>query len=247
MSRVLTAKEICERALRVINEFPVSESAAEGEPLREAMYWLDLLLAETVGTEFVFSRQTETLTMDITNGTQSYDFFTTLGDELPEDRIQYITDAYVEDEDGNRTPVEIVNQKKFEDVSRTDETGRPCWLFIDQVAAPTLRIFPTPHEDDETEYSLKLICQQYAPNVSPAGVTGTQPSGSVLHDMGQAWQRWLVWQLSHDLGCGPIVKLPDASLQRLERNAAMSKQRLLAYENRTHETTPPIGEAWGYQ
>lgn len=244
MSRVFPAKDICERALRAIGEFPVTESAADGEKLREAMTWLDLIMGETVGTQRMFSRVPSTLSMTITNGTQSYDLYTTLGDDLPTDRIQYIVDAWLEDDDGNRSSIEIVNREKFESVSDPDLTGTPVWIYIDRLASPTLSLYPTPHEDDTTEWTLKLVGQRFAPNVAPAGVTGTQPQASVLHDLGQAWQRWLTLRLSHDLGMGPVVKLPEASLTRFERQAAIAKEALDAFENREHETTDPICDAY---
>lgn len=245
MSRVLTANDICARALRAIGQFPVTESAPDGENTREAMHWLDLIMAEVVGTGRMFSRFTRTLSMPITNGTQSYDFFSALGNDLPTDRIQYIVEAFVEDEDGNRYPVEITTREKFEEVAQPDAEGAPCWLHVDRLATPTLRIYPTPSVTDTKEYTLKLVCQLFAPNVAPGGVTGTQPSGSVLHSMGQAWQRWLVLQLAHDLGSGPITKIGESSLARFERQARDARDKLEAFENRQHETTAPICQPWG--
>lgn len=245
MSRVLPAKDICERALRAIGSFPVTEGAADGEQLREAMTWLDLLLAQVVGTTRMFSRVDATLDMAITNGTSSYDLYATLGADLPTDRIQYVVDAWLEDGDGNRSPIEIVNRFKFEDVCQPDETGIPAWIYFDGQQNPTLQIKPKPASTDTTEWTLKLVVQRYAPNVAPGGVTGTQPSASVLHGMGQAWQRHLVFQLAHDLGSGPITKIGESSLTRFKNLADEAKGALLAFENREHETTEPTVEAWG--
>lgn len=245
MSRVLTASDICERGLRAIGSFPMSESAPDGEALREAMTWLDLIMGETVGTERMFSRIASTMSLPIVNGTQAYDLYTALGSDLPPDRLQFIVDAWLEDADGNRCALEIVGKQKFENVERPDETGRPRWINIDIQSqnAPVLRTFPTVEATDPQTYFVKLIGQRYAPNVAPGGVTGTQPSGSVLHEFGQAWQRWLVLQLSHDLGSGPIIKLPEASLNRFGKMATDAKTRLDAFENRPQDTTAPIGEA----
>jgi hypothetical protein len=247
MSSVLAASEICGEALGAIGAFPVTETAPDPQHLRRAMTWLDMLLAEWVGTDRFFSRIAPgTLGMLITNGTQSYDLFAVLGANLPADSIQYIVDVWVEDALGNRTPVDIVDQQRFEDVSKPADTGPPAWIFIDRVeAAPTLRIYPTPAASDTTVYTLKMIVQRFAPNVAPTGVLGTKPSGSILHGMGQAWQRTLVCQLAHDLGAGPIHKLAEPSLSRFAAMAATSKQRLLAFENRAHDTTPPVCAAWG--
>lgn len=247
MSRVLSASDICARALRAIGKFPTTESAPDGEDKREAMHWLDLILAETVGTNRMFSRvDKDTISFPITNGTGSYDFYATLGADTPTDRIQYIVDAWLEDDDGNRQPIEIVDRLKFEDVAKPDETGRPQWVYIDSDReTPNLRIWPTPASTDSTVYTIEMVVQLYAPNVAPGGVTGTQPRGAVLHNFGQAWQRWMIFQLAHDIGSGPVTKLPETSLTRFERQAAIARTRVEGFENRPHVTTDPICEPWG--
>lgn len=251
MSRVMTAKDIGCRALRAIGAWPTTESAPDGENLREAMIWLDMIMAEIAGTERLFSRVTPSmLTFALVNGTSSYDFNATLGAALPADGIEFLVDAWLEDASGNRYSIEIVNREKFENVAKPADTGRPIWIYLDlagQPTAPLLRIFPTPDATDPTVWSLKLVGQTYAPNVAPSGVTGTIPQSTVLHQFGQAWQRFLTAQLAHDLGAGPIFKLPEASLTRFSAMAVGSKTRLLAFNNREHETTPCVGEsAWDF-
>lgn len=246
MSRVLAASEICARSLRAIGAFPVTESSADGEQLREAMHWLDLILAETVGTDRIFSRvYPTTLPLTITNGTQSYNLFNSLGTALPPDKLLYITGAWIEDAAGNRYEVEVVGRETFEDVPDLAETGKPCRLTVDRTENPTLRIFPTPASTDSETWTLKLVGQQYAPNVAPGGVTGTIPSGSALHQFGQAWQRWMVLQLAHDLGSGPIFKIAETSLTRFQKQADDARGRLDGFENAEHETGAPVCEPWG--
>lgn len=246
MSKVLPAAQICAEALRAIGAFPVTESAPDGEQLRTAMTWLDLIMAQLAGTTRVFALVPATLEIAIVNGTQQYDLTTELAADLPIDRTQFPVDAWLEDGDGNRSPLTIVTRNKFEDVSKTSETGVPCWIYIDRLpSSPQLYIFPTPDSTDTTEYVIKLVVQKYAPNVAPAGVTGTQPSGSIAHGFSVAWQRHLIAQLAHDLGAGPIVKLPETSLNRFMGMAAQAKAQIEAFENREHDTEPPIVEPWG--
>jgi hypothetical protein len=247
MSAVLTASDICRRALRMINDFPITESAASGESLREAMIWLDLIMAETAGIDRLFFLRTATLPITIVNGTQKYDLNTSLGANLPLDRVQFPIDAWLQDQLGNRTPIELVDLQQFESVATPTQTGPPYWLHIDRLPTPTLRVFPTPDVNDTNTYTIQLVVQTYAPNVAPGGVTGTQPSGSILTNFRQAWQRWLCFQLAHDLGSGPIIKLDEPSLTRFGAVAASSKTRLLAFENREHDTSPPICDpAWDF-
>lgn len=248
MSRVLTVTDICARALRVVGKFPVTDSAPDGEHKREAMHWLDLILAEAVGTDRIFSRVDKvTIDFPITNGTASYDFYATLADDTPDDRIQYIADAYLEDDNGNRCPIEMVTREKIENVSLPAETGTPVWMHLavgDEVT-PTLRIFPTPPTTDTTVWTLKLVCQLFAPNVAPGGVTGSQAQGTVAHSFGQAWQRWLIYRLALDLGSGALTKLPETSLSRFEKHIEKAEERLEGFANSDHENTKPICEPWG--
>lgn len=248
MSRILTAAEIATRALRAMGQFPITDNSPDPAALAEAMRWLDMLMAETAGTERLFSRVTPTtLSLTLTNGTSSYDFYAALGSQLPTDRLQFIVDMWLEDGNGNRFTIDIVTRERFEDVDKPAETGQPRWVYIDRAqlpsATPTLRIFPTPASTDTTVWTLKMVGQRYAPNVAPGGVTGTLPLSSVLHDFGQAWQRWLVLANARDISSGPVQKLPQASIDNFAKMAMEAKTRLLAFENREDDTSPPVCDA----
>jgi hypothetical protein len=435
MSRVLTSIEVAGKAIRMIGRWPITETAPDPESLREALGWLDLNLAQTVGVRRMFKRLDSTLTLALTNGTQSYDLEDALGTDLPDDGVQFVVRAWLEDSLRNRRPVEIVTREKFEDVSRIEESGSPCRIYIDrQDEGHTLQIFPVPpassgfgtvlatatsgmtlSNDDLTAtktgsdalastalsqttrgatkvyaevhvdlqgipndtvvgiapstfpasatvgigdtatsfgwlggngqlftnglgsafgvtppyltghwlavavdrdaqtvsfrnittasawsgphsiaavgdidwalgvtlydagdsetvnfdddfvgtppdgytrwgglsitgpavWSLKLVVQRFAPDVSPTGVTGDTP-GNIAHGFGQAWQRWVIFQLAHDLGCGAIHKLPEDALRRYAMVAEAAKAELLAFENREQDTEDPICAANGW-
>ncbi len=332
MSAVLPAVAICERALRAIGAFPVTESAADGEQLREAMSWLDLIMADMAASTKLFNLIPQTISFTLTNGTASYNLNAALGANLPVDQVQFPVEAWLLTPTGtsvvgfsasipagiavnqlvtdlttpqnippgtvvssinaaanqitlsspstvanadslsfatspspttltssgtvngtgqiagtstyHRREIPLVNRDVFKRVHNPPETGHPHMAFIDRLATPTLQLYPTILATDGGLYILQLDVQTYAPNVAPAGVTGTQPQASIQHNFRQGWQRWLVCQLSHDLGAGPITKLPEASLNRFGKMAEVSKTALLAFENREHEDTPPVGEAY---
>lgn len=226
--------------------FPITESAADGEQLREAMDWLDIIMAEKAGTGRMFNLVPATLSIPITNGTSTYDLNAALGVNLPVDRVQFPIQAWLEDAAGNRSPVEILRRADFEAVSNDADSGPITHVHIDRLApTPTLRTYPTPALADTNTYTLKLVVQTYAPNVSPSGVTGAQPSAAILTNFHQSWQRWLIWTLASDLGSGPIIKLPAASISNFDRKAGIALVQLEAFENREHETSPPIGDPWG--
>jgi len=329
MSSVLSAKTVCERALRAIGAFPVTDSSADGEQLREAMLWLDLLLAENAGTDRLFFLVPATVSFTLANGTAQYDLLDALGADAPIDGVQFPVAAYLVEATGSsnvgfnaaipgtiavgqtvtnlttpanippgatvaainpatnqitlsgpstvatndvlqfgsspvttltasgtingagmiagtihytRHPVDIVKRDQFMREHRPQQHGHPRMVYIDRLPDNQLYLHPYPSPTDPVLFILQLDVQTYAPNVAPAGVTGTQPQGAALTKFRQAWQRYLVFQLSGDLGSGPIYKLPQASITNFYTQAAIAKDRLEAFENREHDDVPPICE-----
>jgi len=244
VSQVLTARQLCERALRVINAFPVTDSAADPEHLREAMFWLDLLLSELAATEellFLVPSPNQVKFL-LTNGTGAYDLIGALGANAPVDGIQFPKAAHLQWPSGRVTPLEIVTRDDFMDLRKPAETGPPRIVYIDRLPDSQFFPYPIPAVTDTNVYVVIFDVQTYAPKVAPAGVTGAQPSAADITKFREGWQRYLVWQLSHDLGSGPIFKRPESDLNRWGKSAAASRAALLAFENREHDTEPPICE-----
>jgi hypothetical protein len=275
VSQVLTAAQICEQALRNIGAFPVTDSAADGEQLRQAMTSLDLIMAQIAGTNEIFFLVQQQLPIPIINGTGIYDLANSLGANFPIEGTQFPLQAWLftgddlgginfpdssvgegapDDTDvgmasltspfGPRCPLRIATRSEFNSTHNPGETGPPRMIYIDRLPEPTLKIFPTPDVADTETYTILIDLQTYAPNVAPGGVTGTQASGSVLTKFRQAWQRHLIYQLSHDLGSGAIFKIGESSLNRFGKLASQAKLELEAFENREHDDAPPICDAY---
>jgi len=245
MSKTLSATDICSRALRMIGAFPVTETAPDGEQLREAMSWLDLIMAEIAGTQELGFLQPATISMSLVAGQQAYDLSEELGENYPTNGIQFLQQCWLEDSGGNRSEVTIVIRETFEAHSDPDETGIPCELWVDQLTPTTIKTFPTLPADEDSSFTLKLVVQTFAPNVSPKGVTGTQPSASTLHQFAQAWQRYLIYRLAVDIGSGPVEALPAQRITNFQKMADEAWTSLDSFHNRERSTEMPIAEAWG--
>ena len=243
MSRTYTAREICAFALRQIGAFPVTETSPDGEQLREALSWLDLIMAERAGMGRLFWQIPASIKLNLQNGVQNYILSATLGADLPTDGIQFPVQAFLEDDKGNRSLLPIVARDTFKTVHKVDQTGIPVMIYIDRLASPTLSVFPILPAGHSTAYSIVLDVQTYAPNVSPSGVSGTRPQGSALTGFRQAWQRYLIFRLSHDLATGPIHKLAEGSLRTFRVEAEKADEALTAWENQQHDTEDPVTRA----
>ena len=139
-----------------------------------------------------------------------------------------------------RHPIKIVKRDMFLARHEPNATGEPHMVYIDRLPDLQLYLHPFPSATDPIFRVLQLDVQTYAPNVAPAGVTGTQPQANVLTQFRQAWQRYLVFKLSADLGSGAILKLPQQSINNFNNEAQLAKDRLEAFENREHDDVPPI-------
>jgi hypothetical protein len=240
MARILTAKEICERALRAIGAFPLSESAPDGEQMREALFWLDLIMAEVGGTARLFHLIPEGVGLKLKAGQSKYPLKASLAADYPIDGIQFPVDAHLRTPGGRRRPLMIVTRQTWETVDQLDAPGIPRLVYIDRQSLPTLWTYPSLPAGVAGEFVIELDVQRYTPNVAPGGVTGQAPQGSVLHGFGEAWQRFLIERLSQDLASGPIIKLPEQSIARFESQAMKAYAALMRFQNQEHDTEDPI-------
>lgn len=246
MSNILSAKDICERSLRAIGAFPVTESAPDGEQLREAMFWLDMELAELSGTNPLLFQQQEPTGFALTPGEREYRLSNAMGSAYPSEGIQFPRGAWLQDEDGNRYDVTIISRSAWNAKAEPEQEGRPEEVYLDRLLeGPTLYTFPTLPEDEEETWTLYLDVQTFSPNVAPGGVTGKQPQGSIKTLMRPAWQRWAVFRNAMDIGAGPVAKISESSLTRFQKYAEQALAELLAFENREHDTEVPGTMPWG--
>lgn len=245
MGRMLTAREICERALRAVEAFPLSESAPDGEMLREALSWLDIIMGEVGGTNRLFHLTTTSLPVVLQGGVQNYALRSSMGANFPIDGMQFPVHAFIIEPGGQPMPLDIVSLETWRTYANDGQKGIPHTVYVDRQPSPVLRTFPT-LPNDLTGYTLRLDVQRYTPTVAPGGVTGNAPNGSVVHGFREAWQRYLILRLSHDLGMGPIGKIGEASLNRFERHYKESLILLKRFDNQEHDDEPPVAKAYDF-
>ncbi len=248
MSRTLNANEICARALRMVGEFPMSETAPAGEQLREALFWLDMVLATNAGIREVFWLRPATIQITLIAGQQQYSLQTAMGASFPTDGVQFPVQAGLLYPSGTRLPIDIASRQKFEELMRPEDTGVPRIIYIDRLTTDQmLLVWPYLPASETQTYRLELVVQTYSPDLSPAGVAGARPNATTETGVRLAWNEWLVHTLACRLGSGPINKQPENRLSRWQRVADDIKVDLDAYENREHDTEPPLTASYGIE
>jgi hypothetical protein len=236
MSRKAIAKEICERALRLIGAFPISEGAPDSEEMNEALHWLDMNLAQlaTVARLPWLFTSTVSFNLDIVNS--SYDLRTALAEDYPANGYFSTLMAWTTDSNGNRGIVDIVRRQDYED--RANDTipgGCPSQIFIDRTIdnRPTLYTNRIP---SQTGYIMNLVISTLGQTVSNNWPTGNPMMGFVDSGVPEGWQRWAVLQVAHDIGGGAVRKVSAEKLDGWEKSAATARNELLGAESQKTST-----------
>ena len=225
MSALLSAAVICERALRKIGAFSINDSGADGAELEEASFWLDMVVAELVGTERCTWLVEDTITVALTADTASYNLKTVIGTAAyPADGLVHVVSAWVTDGTNDNT-VKIYRRKEFEEIIKKTASGKPEYVYIDRLsdtAEQTIYLFPVP---TVTTWSLKLVIQKGAPDLR-------EVPAKTNHGFHVAWQKWLVLATAAEIADGPVRALPDAKVDRIKRDARLCFNRLQSSQNR---------------
>lgn len=245
MSKVLNANELCGFALRMVGAWPTSETAPLAEHLREALFRLDLLMAENAGIREVFHLQPPTIEVTLTNGQQSYNLRALLLTQYPENGIMFPLDAAIVLATGTVLPIEIVTREKWDRLPNLVSYGVPVFAYMDRLTADSMiRLWPYPAAGDTTVYKLRLNVQVGAPNLAPAGNTGARAESTNITGLRAAWQRYMIHALACDLGNGAINKQPIQRLQLWMKERDQAKFDIEAFENREHDTELPIVDGY---
>lgn len=225
---LFTGAGIAERALRKVGAFTVNDTGTNPEELAEALYWLDLIVAELSGTQECFWLRDETVTVPLV-ADQTDPYVLADVDGFPRQGAVFVLGAWLRDPNDQDTPIEILRRNQYEELAKKDTSGQPYSVYVDRlVPSPSMLTYPVIADDD---YSVRLLVQSYHPSLS--GTLGDEaPKGAVALRIGAAFQRFLVFALAADIGDGPVRRIEDNKVTSWRKSAAMSLTALNGYINR---------------
>lgn len=234
MSDRLSAKEICEGALRIIGAYAINDTGADPHELEVTLDVLDDILGETAGTlDPALWLVGSTVSMTLTGGVGEYDLLATLGSSAPDFGYFRVLNAYLDRGNGVHDPLDVVDRTTYENIEKKSQSGDPELLWIDRLQVPTLKTWPI-LGSTVTGYSLGLVIQSLSPNVRDTR------HGNESSSLPATWNRWAKLALAYDISGGPVRRLPKSGRSEIagDRNDAL---RLLeAYDNREKTTGPRV-------
>lgn len=220
MARLLTQREICERALRKIGSYSISDTGARGPELEEANRWLDLVIGHVTSIRRTFWMIEETETMTVTAGQEAYLLRTAMASGP---RVQsLVTIKRVDLVSGHRTEIPLARRLEWEERDGTITDGEPQMAFYDRTRDPTLHIYPPP--PDPVTYSVDVVFHGLSPNLVSGNVNAS------LDAWRDNWNLYLITALAAELADGPIRKAPGDEVKALRADAKRLYEELVDYD-----------------
>lgn len=253
MSRVFSANEICERALRKIGAYAIRSSGARAEEMEETRYWLDMVIGHLSARKRTWWLVPTTGSFKLLPNISNYDLNQALGPQQAPNGIgavisvQIVTngvasggpDSYPNalgwpgngDEAGdiisvgpNGLPnIPIVRRQEFE--AMVDATGRgaPRACYVDRHQSPSITFTPVP--DGASTYTARIVFQSYAPDLT------TRQGNTKLGEFRTAWYLHLVTATAYEIANGPVRKLPKDEVMEMKQEALRLLADLEAYDD----------------
>ena len=254
--RIMSENEICERALRKIGATAIRSAGSRAEEIAEAKYWLDMEIGHIAARKRTWWLVPQTAVFTLTPNVWSYDLNQVLTPQQSLNGIQAVVDIWlatsgvagpdqypnipgwlpVSDDSGVFPEVEPnglirlghVRRQEWESVQVVElptgtQTGSPRFYYVDRADRPTLKVSPCP--DTNGPYTLRVLFQTYSPDFVSA-------QGNVrLAMLRQTWNLCIVTRLAHQLGNGPIRKLPADEVRDMMAEGNSLLTDLEAYDD----------------
>lgn len=225
MGKLYNVTEVCEGALRRVQNTPLQETGADPAALRVAMVCLDKLLSEFYATEAPEWRQTGSVLIPIAAATNPIDLIAAAAGDIDADNFEIVSEAWLHRNDTNQdTPLDVIYRSDYAAVSPKTQVGLPNAVYIDRQTATPMIYFDSVLQ--VSGYSLGVNYYEQSPILTKTGA----------HRVAAAWQRYLDFQLSFDVGTGPVVWLSGERLKILKGVADEARGILSPRQNRETRT-----------
>lgn len=226
-----TAKQVAENALKTIGAFPPSMSAADPGELRTALQWLEMMLNTTVGIR-PLAGFWRVFDISLEAGIGDYE----LDDFADESGVQQVFSVNIVDSEGNVDPLKMLFEEEG-DAENLEDTGQPERVVVTRDAHPVLKVYPTPTSTEEDAgLVLRVRVQTYQTPIDGSGIADEDMK------LRPSWYLWATKRLAYEIGSGPVRRLMDTELKRLQSDADKIETALLARDGQYNSGRPPLTE-----
>ncbi len=234
MPTIQSAKQIAENALSTIGAFPASRSAPDPGEMKKTLRWLEMLLNYQTAIRPVDSFWT-VADIPIEAGVGDYN----LSDYVDESGACHVFSAFLVDSGGNIEPLDLEYQSTAaaENLVRTGKPQRATVKMDTDAVNGTLSVYPTPTQtEQDAGYILRVRIQTFH---APIDETGAGDEDVKLRP---SWYLWATKRLAYEIGSGPVRRLAEGELARIDSDATRLENALLARDGQQISPGPPVTE-----
>ena len=230
MPTILYANDIAEEALREIGAFTTSMEQADAAQMKVALRRLELVLNVAIGTDVYLPAWRE-YDIPLVSGQQKYH----LADFVDDNGVQFITGTkLIDTTTGRHYHFDLVNEVKFMDYDNP-LSGRPYVGYVSNTDDPNLFVFPLLNSSTPAgQFNLHVVAQVYANKIDPSA------SQNVNLNLRPTWYLWAIKRLAYNIGCGPVLRLPDNELKSIGEEASSLEDALLSVDGKFNTTDLPV-------
>lgn len=226
-----TAGRVARNALKTIGAFPSSRSAPDPGEYSTALEWLEMVLNTTSGIRPLagFYRLVD---IPLESGVGDY----LLSDFDDSARTAHVFSVSLINGTADPLPLKMLWESESADENLND-TGESRRVVITKDRDPTLKVYPTPTSTQEDAGQLlRLRIQTWHDEID---VDGIADSDLLLRP---AWYLWLTKRTAYEIGCGPVRRLGEGELKRLQDDSEKLEMQLLARDGKNNGPYPPVTE-----
>lgn len=226
-----TAKNVAENALSTIGAFASSQSQPDHNELKKALVWLEMILNNQAGISPTPGFW-DIVEIPVQAGIGDYE----LDDYVDDESVQHVFSASIIETSGKVTPLGISSETDttFKDFKKT---GTPEEIIVTRDIHPIMRVFPTPTRTDEDNgLVIRIRFQKFHAAIDGEGVNDINIS------LRPSWYLWLTKRLAYEIGSGPVRRLAESELNRIEKDYEKIETRLYGRDGKYNLGSPPISE-----
>lgn len=238
MPTIFSARGLAEIALQNIGSFPVTEDAVDPKELSRAVQRLELIMNDTLGQNSVTSTW-KTLEIPLQANVNRYRIAAFTDD----DGVDFVFDTFLQDiQSGVSTTRNLMESITEREWNRLDKSivGDPQRTFVDRTNDPYLNVNPMPGSDYVAgTRAIRLQIQSFATRITSQG------TGGVNINFRPTWYLFLTNKLSYELGKGAIRRLPEAELDRYQKDYMISEMNLISGDGAQITGLDSCTQPWG--
>lgn len=224
-----TARQVASNALSKIGAWPSSQTQPDARELKIAMGWLEMLLNNQSGIRPTAGFW-DVIEIPLQAGIGDYD----LQDYVKDAGVQSVFSVSMVTILGNVEPLDVISEKDAVFKNLKDSATPNCAAITKDVK-PVLKVYPIPTQSDEEAGTVfRVRIQSFHKTIDPEGTNDTEIM------VRPSWYLWLAYRLSYEIGGGPVRRLSESELTRIQRDYQMMETQLYARDGQYNTAEPPM-------